>query len=555
MHTFVIVTGLTALISVSAHAQADLIVQHATIYTADAARPQADALAIKDGRILFVGSTREAMALRGEGTEVLDAQGATIIPGIVDAHAHLLNLGAFLQLLDLKGVRSYDELVARVREAARAHPAGSWILGRGWDQNQWADTRFPTHDALSAAVPDHPVYLTRVDGHAALVNARALSLAEITAKTRDPDGGKILHDARGAPSGVLVDRAMALAQRKIPPFTREQLKTHARLAIAEANRWGLTGIHDAGVRLQELSVYEELARDGKYDLRNYVMLRALSDTAAVLDTAFATGPRNALYNGRLWVRAIKISVDGALGSRGAALLEPYSDDPGNTGIIQIPAAQVERIATRALGAGFQVNAHAIGDRANRETLNAFEAALTAHPTADHRFRIEHAQILSPSDIARFAPLGVIPSMQGSHQTSDMYWAANRLGSGRLFGAYAWRSVLATGVIIPNGSDFPVEAVNPLISFHSFVSRQDAAGWPAGGWFPSERTTRDEALLSITLWPAFASFMEKESGSLTPGKYGDFVILDRDIMTAPVEQILETKVLRTVLGGRTVYLAE
>lgn len=552
MRTIVVLVALISLGSGAALAQADLVLHHATIYTADAARPHAEALAIKDGRVLFVGSNREAMALRGDRTEVLDAKGATVIPGIVDAHAHLLNLGAFLQLLDLKGVRSYEELVGRVREAARSAPAGSWIRGRGWDQNQWADTRFPTHEALSAAVPDHPVYLTRVDGHAALVNARALSIAAITAKTRDPDGGKILRDARGAATGVLVDRAMTLVSGKIPRFSSEQLKTQTQLAIAEANRWGLTGIHDAGVRLPELAVYEELARDGKYNLRNYVMLRALSDTDGILDTAFATGPRNALHNGRLWVRAIKISVDGALGSRGAALLEPYSDDVGKTGIIQIPTNQVQRIAERALAAGFQVNAHAIGDRANRETLNAFEAAFNAHPKTDHRFRIEHAQILSPSDIARFAPMGVIPSMQGSHQTSDMYWAPTRLGYARLFGAYPWRSLLATGVIIPNGSDFPVEAVNPLISFHSFVSRQDAAGWPAGGWFPSERTTREEALLSLTLWPAAASFMEEESGSLTPGKYGDFVMLDRDIMTVPAEQILQTRVLRTVLGGRTVY---
>lgn len=552
MRPLILLTGLVALASGSGYAQADLIVHNAIIYTADGARPRVEAFAVKDGRIVFVGSTREAKALRGERTEVLDLAGATVIPGMVDAHAHLLGLGAFLQIVDLKDAKSYDELIARVRDAARTAPPGSWIRGRGWDQNRWADTRFPTHESLSAAVPDHPVYLTRVDGHAALVNARALALAGITAKTPDPDGGKIMRGARGDATGVLIDRAMALVTRKLPPSTRQELKQQAQLAIAEANRWGLTGVHDAGVRLADLAAFEELAREGNYHLRHYVMLRALSDTDAILDTAFATGPRNALYNGRLWVRAIKITVDGAMGSRGAALLEPYADDPGNTGIIQIPAEQVQRVAARALAAGFQVNAHAIGDRANRETLNAFEAAFTGHPIADHRFRIEHAQILSPSDIGRFAPLGVIPSMQGSHQTSDMYWVGSRLGYGRLLGAYAWRSLLATGVIIPNGSDFPVEAVNPLISFHSFVARQDEAGWPAGGWFPGQRTTREEALLSVTLWPAYASFMEKESGSLTPGKYADFVVLDRDIMTVPAEQILETKVLRTVLDGRTVY---
>ncbi len=555
MRRLALTAALAVLLPHPAFAQADLIVHNARIYTVDATHPRAEALAVKDGRITFVGSTREAMVFRGDKTELVDAAGATIIPGIVDAHAHLLNLGAFLQNVDLKNARTYDEVVQKVRDAARNTPAGTWIRGRGWDQNRWPDAKFPTHEALSAAVPDHPVYLSRVDGHAALVNARAMALASVTPKTRDPDGGKIIRDSRGAPTGVLIDRAMTLVSARIPATSKDGLKKQAELAIAEANRWGLTGVHDAGVTLADLEAYEELARDGRYNLRNYVMVRALSDTDSILDSVFAKGPRNALYNGRLWVRAIKLSVDGALGSRGAALLEPYSDDAGNTGIIQIPGAHVRKVAERALAKGFQVNVHAIGDRANRETLDAFEAAFATRPTADHRFRIEHAQILSPSDLSRFAPLGVIPSMQGSHQTSDMYWAPSRLGYGRLLGAYAWRSLLASGVIIPNGSDFPVEAVNPLISFHSFVSRQDALGWPAGGWFPDQRTNRDEALLSLTLWPAYAAFMEKDTGSLEAGKYADFVILNQDIMTVPAERILATKVLRTVLGGRTVYRSE
>ncbi len=554
--------GLAALLALlaapSLRAQerpADLLVVNARIYTADAARPTARALAVRDGRVLFVGSEREASLYAGPATTRLDAGGHTVIPGMVDAHAHLMNLGAMLRAVDLRGSRSYDEVIERVVARARTAKPGEWILGRAWDQNLWADTRFPTHEALSRAVPDHPVYLTRVDGHAALVNQRAMQLAGLGPRTAEPAGGRILRDARGAPTGVLVDRAMDLVAGAIPAPSAEELRAQARAAMAEANRWGLTGVHDAGVRDEELAAYESLAREGAFSLRNYVMIRAFSDSDAILDRTLSAGPRLGLYDGRLWVRSIKLAFDGALGSRGAALLEPYSDDPGNTGIVQVPGPQVEHVAERCLRAGFQLNVHAIGDRANRETLDAFEAAFRRVPRPDHRFRIEHAQLLAPADLARFAPLGVIPSMQGSHQASDMYWAPNRVGFARLLGAYAWRSLLDAGSIIPNGSDFPVEPVNPLLSFHAFVSRQDAANWPAGGWFPAQRTTREEALLGMTLWPAVAAFMERETGSLTPGKYADFVVLDQDIMSVPAERILETRVLRTVLGGVTVYEAK
>jgi predicted amidohydrolase YtcJ len=533
-------------------AQADLIVLNARIYTADATRPVAEALAVRDGRIAFVGSARGALALAGPRTERLDAAGRTVIPGMVDAHAHLLGLGQALRTVDLVGTRSYDEVIMRVREQAARTPAGEWVRGRGWDQNDWADTRFPTHDALSRAVPDHPVYLTRVDGHAVLVNAKALALAGVTAATTDPAGGRVVRDATGAPTGVLVDGAMGLVGRVIPTASSAELRAQTLAAVAEANRWGLTGIHDAGVGPAGIAVYEELARDGRYDLRNYVMVRGDDSTIA---TFLRRGPQLGLHGGRLWVRAIKISSDGALGSRGAALLEPYADEPGQSGLLLQEPDRIRRVAVQALRAGFQVNVHAIGDRANRLVLDAFEAALREVPVGDHRFRVEHAQILHHDDIARFARLDVIPSMQGSHQSSDMYWVANRIGWARALGAYAWRSLLATGVVIPNGSDSPVEAVNPLISFHAFVTRQDAAGFPAGGWFPAQRTTREEALLSMTLWPAYAAFMERESGSLTAGKYADFVVLDRDIMTVAPEEILDAKVMMTVLGGRVVYKLE
>ncbi len=530
---------------------ADLIVLNARIYTSDVNRPVAEALAVKSGRIAFVGSNRGALALAGAGTERLDLAGKTVIAGMVDAHAHLLGLGQALRTVDLVGTRSYDEVIARVVERAKTARPGEWIRGRGWDQNDWADTRFPTHAALSRAVPNNPVYLTRVDGHAALVNAKALDLAQVTAATPDPSGGRFIRDSANNPTGVLVDNAQGIVGRVIPAASRAELREQTLAAIAEANHWGLTGIHDAGVAPEGIAVYEELAKEGRYNLRNYVMVRS-SDS--VLDAFMQRGPQKALYDGRIWIRAIKFVADGALGSRGAALLEPYSDDPGNTGLITTPPERIKSVAVRALKAGFQVNVHAIGDRANRIVLDQFEAALREVPIADHRFRIEHAQILRYQDIPRFAELDVIPSMQGSHQTSDMYWAPNRLGPARLGGAYAWRSLLNTGVVIPNGSDFPVEAVNPLISFHSFFTRQDADNFPPGGWMPEQRTTRQEALLSITLWPAYAAFMENESGSLTAGKYADFVVLDRDIMAVAPEAVLGTHVLLTVLGGKAVYRA-
>ena len=544
-------SGMGMLLAVLALQQqpADLVVLNARVYTADVNRPVAEAFAVRAGRIAFVGSSRGALAFVGPRTERLDLPGRTVIPGMVDAHAHLLGLGQALRTVSLVGTRSYDEVIARVVERAKTARPGEWIRGRGWDQNDWADTRFPTHQALSRAVPNNPVYLTRVDGHAALVNAKALELAQVTAATADPTGGRFIRDSAGNPTGVLVDGAQGVVGRVIPAATRVELREQTLAAIAEANRWGLTGIHDAGVDADGIAVYEDLAREGKYDLRNYVMIRSNDST---LDAFMKRGRQIGLYDGRLWIRSIKLVADGALGSRGAALLEPYSDDPGNTGLITTTPERIKSVAVRALKAGFQVNVHAIGDRANRMVLDQFEAAFKEVPVADHRFRIEHAQILRYQDIPRFAELDVIPSMQGSHQTSDMYWVPNRLGWARSQGTYAWRSLLNTGVVIPNGSDFPVEAVNPLISFHSFFTRQDADNFPPGGWFPEQRTTRQEALWSITLWPAYAAFMENESGTLTAGKYADFVVLDRDIMTVAPEEVLGAHVVMTVLGGKTVY---
>ena len=530
---------------------ADLIVHGGTIYTVDSLYPRAEALVVRDGRIVYRGPRETALQHRGPNTRVIDATGRTIIPGMTDAHAHLLGLGTALRNVDLVGTKSYDEVIARVAARARELPAGSWVLGRGWDQNDWADQRFPTHEALSRAVPDHPVALERIDGHATLANAAAMRAAGVGRGTQDPPGGRILRDAAGEPTGVFVDNASALIDRRVPDLTPDERRDAVLRGVREANRWGLTGMMDAGVGRRTIEVYEQLAREGRFTLRNYVLI---ADDSADIAYWFARGPQNALHDGRLWIRAVKLYSDGALGSRGAAMLEPYSDAPEHRGLLVSTPAHIQDVATRALRAGFQVGTHAIGDRGNRVVLDAYEAALRAVPTTDHRFRVEHAQVIDLADIPRFARLGVIPSMQGSHQTSDMYWAEQRVGPDRIRGAYAWCKLLATGVIIPNGSDFPVEFVNPLISFHAAVTRQDAQNQPPGGWYPAERMTREEALRSMTLWPALAQFQERELGSLTAGKRADFVILDQDIMTVAPERILDTKVVSTWLGGRAVYEA-
>jgi predicted amidohydrolase YtcJ len=538
-----------AILAAQTQQPADLIVTNARIYTVDEAHPLADAMAVRGGKVQFVGSTRAAMALRGPSTRVLDLNGRTVIPGMVDAHGHVDNLGLALRTVDLTGTSSYDEVIARVAERAKTMQPGQWIIGRGWDQNDWGDTRFPTHDKLSAAVPNNPVYLTRIDGHAGLANAAALKAANITAQTRDPEGGHIERTASGAPAGVFVDNAQGLLRRVIPRATRDEIKSEVQAAIAEAQKWGLTGVHDAGASAQVLDIYEEL---GKANALNFRMYAMISDDSATLAKWFARGPLVGGYDNTLWVRSIKLYIDGALGSRGAALLDPYADAPNTNGLLVSKPEHIEEVAERALKTGFQVNTHAIGDRGNRIVLDAYEQALKAVPVADHRFRIEHAQIINPDDIPRFASLGVIPSMQASHQTSDMYWAGTRLGSTRLLGAYAWRSLLNNGSIIPNGSDFPVEQVNPLISFHAAFSRQDARDWPPNGWYPEQKMTRDEALRSITLWPAYAAFQENVIGSLTPGKLADFVVLDQDIMRVAPEQVLRTQVLATFVGGKAVY---
>lgn len=539
-------------------ASADLVLVNGRIYTVDNARPVVSALAAGGGRILFVGSDAEARALANGSTRVLDLHGATVVPGLVDAHAHLLGLGNRLRRVNLAGSTSYDEVIARVKAWSKDARPGEWILGRGWDQNLWPSKEFPTHDALSRAFPNNPVVLTRVDGHALLANAKAMELAHVSAATVDPDGGRIIRLPSGSPSGVFVDNAQNLIGRASPASTPADIRKAILAAISECNRWGLTGVHDPGEDAETIGIYEELAKEGNYNLRNYVMLSDPGEPgspATLRNPYLVRGPQSALYDGHLWIRAIKLYADGAMGSRGAALLAPYTDEPTNSGLLVSRPAHIRAWAEEGLRRGFQVNVHAIGDRGNRIVLDAFEAALGVVPKADHRFRIEHVQLISPDDVPRFAKLGVIPSMQATHQTSDMRWVERRIGPQRIAGAYAWRSLLNTGVVIPNGTDFPVEEVNPLLTFHAAVTRQDPTNWPAGGWHPEQKMTREEALQSMTIWPAYAAFQESMLGSLTPGKYADFVVLDRDIMRVPDTEILGTQVVSTWIGGKRVYEAK
>ena len=529
-------------------APADLIVTGATIHSVDDANASPEAFAVRGGRFVLVGSTAAVMKLRGPATRVLELSGKTVLPGLVDAHLHLTQLGLSLHELRLFGVGSLDELIRVTVAFAKTSP-DRWIVGDGWDQNLWAGETFPTHEPLSAALPDRPVALERVDGHALFVNAAAMQLAGVTKATPDPPGGRIQRDASGNPTGVFIDNAASLVYRVVPPPTEAQLRRAALSGAAECHRWGVTGIGEARTTAADLRVYRELASTGALRLRNYTRVE---DDAALISAVLSEGPVSAAYDGQLWIRGIKLFADGALGSRGAALLAPYDDDPGNVGLLRTTQAHIEEVSERALRGGFQVSVHAIGDRGNRVVLDAYESALQKVPAKGHRFRVEHAQVLSATDIPRFKRLELIASMQATHQTSDMAWAAQRLGPARLEGAYAWRSVLDTGTIVANGTDAPVERVNTLRTFHASISRQNEENEPPTGWYPQQRMTRSEALKSMTIWAAYANFQEELIGSITAGKYADFVVMDRDWMAVPPEQIMGAAILATYFGGKEVY---
>jgi predicted amidohydrolase YtcJ len=532
---------------------ADLIVHNAWIYTVDHANSVAEAIAITGDRIAAVGPNDGILQRRGEHTRVIDAQQAAIVPGLHDAHGHFVGLGESLQIVDLRGTSSYEEVIARVRQRAAMAKAGEWVLGRGWDQNDWPDRQWPAHAPLSAASPDNPVYLTRIDGHAGLANRQALAAAAITRSTGDPDGGRILRATDGEATGVLVDRAEDLVTSRIPSASPAQIAAQTLLADDTARRLGLTMVHDAGTSRSTVDVYRQLIDAGRVKTRLYVML---SGSLRDLMPAFDAGPLLDSAGARLTARAIKISADGALGSRGAALLEPYADEPNTGGLLTVPPDEVYALTLAASRAGFQTAIHAIGDRANRQVIDIFERVQREVPGArDLRMRVEHAQILDAAEIPRFARLGIVASMQPTHATSDMPWVPARIGEARMKeGAYVWRKLRIAGARIAAGSDFPVEEPNPLLGFYAAVTRQDRSGQPAGGWMPGERLTREEALRAFTIDAAYAAHAEEQLGSLEPGKLADLVILSHDIMRVPPPRILDTTVRMTIVGGEVVYSA-
>mgnify|MGYP005834402849 CR=1 FL=1 len=529
---------------------ADLILTNARVYTLSLEPQRVEAVVIRGGRIVFAGSAESAERQRGDRTRVLDLGGATVIPGLVDAHAHLLSLGRSLSEVNLVGTKTKEEIRRIILEKQMSARPGEWISGRGWDQNDWRERDFPTAEDL-AGTDDNPVYLRRVDGHAVWVNRRALQQCGITKATPDPMGGRILRDAEGNPSGVFVDNAIDLVRRQMPAPTLEMQVNWAKAALRECNRMGLTGVHDAGVDSMALEVYRALRRRGELTLRIYAMLDDADRDW--LERRWAAGPE--IGDDLLTVRAVKIYADGALGSRGAALLEPYSDDPGNCGIMVNPPEYLERMTRRAVERGFQVCTHAIGDAANRSVLDVYERILQQLPRGDYRLRVEHAQVLAPEDVPRFGESGIIASMQPTHATSDMDWAEERLGAKRIRYAYAWRKLLNAGARLAFGSDFPVESPDPLAGIYAAVTRRDRGGNPVGGWYPEERLSVQEAVESFTLQAAYAGFAEEERGTIEPGKQADLVVLDRDLFEIPAEGILQAKVLYTIVGGQIVYAAD
>jgi hypothetical protein len=556
---FVLLACVTAAAACQRPDPADLVLSGGHVVTMDAARPTAEAVAVRGDRIVAVGSDADIEQFVGPSTERLALDGRTVVPGLIDAHVHFVGIGSRKLALDARG-RTKAAVVAEVAErVARAAP-GEWIQGRGWDHTLWEGQQFPTRADLDAVAPDHPVYLGRVDGHAGWANSRALALAGIDRGTPDPAGGQILRDARGEPTGTLIDNAFRLVTRLIPPLSREQRLEAIRLSIEECLSVGLTSVHEAGGFDEDIELYQQLMREGRFDLRIYEFLRwpvneqQRPHSYDSLDAYLVKGPQIGLHDHRLTIRGIKMSIDGALGSRGAAFLEPYADDPGNTGLLRLTADEVFSTIVRGLKAGFQTTTHAIGDRANRLVLDAMEKALGAVPTSDHRLRIEHAQVLTADDLPRFARLGIIASMQPSHATTDMRWAGDRVGADRLRYAYAWASLLDSGARIAGGSDAPVEPVAPLQGIYAAVTRQDFQGWPDGGWQPAERVSREQALRMFTLDAAYSVFEESLKGSIETGKLADMVVLSKDIMTIPAPEILTTEVERTILGGRVVYSA-
>lgn len=507
-----------------------------------------DGLVFEAGKVVATGEAR-ALRRRYPAARHLDGHGATLLPGLIDAHGHVLSMGTAMTAVDLVGTASLGEAQQRIADFARAHPQRQWLSGRGWNQVLWKLGRFPLASELDAVTGGRPAVLERIDEHAIWVNTAALHAAGITRTTPDPQGGRIERDASGEPSGVLVDNAMDLVARIVPPASDEERRAALTAALAHMNSVGLTSAVDAGVTARDVALYREFADHGRLTTRIYAMI---GDTGADFRTLSGGGPLIGYGGDFLTVRAVKLFADGALGSHGAAMLEPYTDAPGQRGLLFISAQEMETKIETALKAGYQVAVHAIGDAANRQVLDGFEAAYNAVGGRVLRNRIEHAQVVAPADIPRFRQLELIASMQPTHATSDMNMAEDRIGRERLQGAYAWRTFLDQGTRIAGGSDFPVESDNPFFGLYSAVTRADHDGKPAGGWHPEQAMTLIEALRAFTLDAAYAQHQEGSLGSLEPGKWADFILVDRDLFRIPPQDIWKVKVRETWVAGKRVF---
>jgi predicted amidohydrolase YtcJ len=535
---------------------ADLIFINANVYTTNDRQPHAEAVAVKGDRIVFVGTGAAARAYQGAKTKVVDLHGATVLPGMTDAHHHLEGVGFREMTLNLEGITNLPDFLAKVKAKVDQTKPGEWVTGRGWIETFWQPPVFPTRWDLDKVSPNNPVILQRADGHGTVVNSAALKIAGITKDTPSPFGGEISKDKNGEPNGMLLDAARSLVAGHVPPTSAADAERAVVLGVQRDIGLGWTQVQDPGGSYQDVDIYRKLYSEGKIKLRIYKVLSAPGKQAQRL---LSEGPIIGAYDNHLTVRSLKCYADGSLGARSAALLEPYSDAPETSGFLTVKEEDLLPMLEEALRKGIQVETHAIGDKGNRFILDEYEKALKAVPPdqrkiADPRWRVEHAQIVNPLDIPRFKKLGIIPSMQASHAIGDLHFAPARLGIKRLEGAYAWNSFVKSGVIVPGGSDAPVERGEPMIEFYAAVARKDIKGWSGAGWHPEEALPRDQALKMLTIWPAYSAFEEKLRGTIEVGKLADLTVLSADIMKIPEMDILKTHCVMTVIGGEIVYEA-
>lgn len=535
--------------------EADIVFKNGNIYTANDDKPKAEAVAAKYGKIVFVGSNADAKKYEVKGVKVVDLKGATVVPGLVDSHYHFSGVGFREMNLNLEGTTSLEDFLAKVKARVDKAKPGEWITGRGWIETFWQPPVFPTRWDLDKIAPNNPVYLTRADGHGAVANSAALKIAGVDKDTENPFGGEIMKDKKtGEPNGMLLDRAQPLVASRLPGDTGANLEQALILADKRSLSLGWTQIHDAGVSWAQVDVMKKLLSEKKLRIRLYEAIRGPGEDAQRL---LREGPQVGLYDGRLTIRTIKVSIDGALGSKGAALIEPYADHD-TAGFLTQKEEDVLPMLQDALRKSVQVEVHAIGDRANRTILDWYEKAFNETPMierqdrSDPRWRIEHAQIVQLDDIPRFAKLKIIPSMQPSHAIGDLHFAPSRVGVKRLEGAYAWQRFIKQGSIIAGGSDAPVERGEPMIEFYAAVARKDQKGFSGEGWHPEQAVTREQALKMFTIWPAFAAFEEKSRGSIEVGKFADLTALSADIMKIPEMEILKARCVMTVINGEIVW---